>query len=363
MRENTSPDKALDGSALRVAVALSGGVDSAVAAALYKERGADVFALTMRLQDDDNTDDAARVAAALGIPHHIIDLRDLFASCVMDYFADSYLDGETPVPCVRCNRLIKFGALMDAAKEMGAQALVTGHYARRVETPEGAQLHTGDDPARDQSYFLSALTQAQIDFLRFPLAEMTKDDTRAIAASLGLSVAQKPDSQDICFVPCGDYASVLQRLRPEAFTRGNIVDEAGNILGTHDGIAHFTVGQRKGLNLSARKGDNNAPLFVLALDAAKNQVIVGPREALAKRIVTLTDLNWLGGDVPAGGLPVTVKLRSMQAPVAATFHKLDDGKSGEIHLSEPVFGVAAGQAGVMYDGTHLLGGGRIVGAR
>jgi tRNA-specific 2-thiouridylase len=215
----------------KTAVALSGGVDSATAAALLKEQGADVIALTMLLREGDDAADARRVAEALSIPHHVIDFRSQFAACVAQPFAESYLRGETPNPCALCNRFIKFGALMEAAKRLGAAALATGHYARRVETPDGAQLHRGADEGRDQSYFLFALTQAQIDFLRFPLGEMTKAQTREMAARYALPVANKPDSQDICFVPNGDYVSVLEKLRPDAAAAGEIVDEAGRVLG------------------------------------------------------------------------------------------------------------------------------------
>ena len=341
----------------RIAVALSGGVDSAVVAALLKEQGADVVTLTMLLQKDDRPDDAVRVAQSLGLEHHIIDLTDLFAREVMADFADIYAKGETPIPCVTCNRLIKFGALMDAAKQHGAQALATGHYARRVETPMGAQLHRGDDQNKDQSYFLFALSQEQIDFLRFPLGERTKEETRNIAARHALPVAQKKDSQDICFVPCGDYVSVLEKLKPDALLAGHIVDQAGNVLGSHKGIVHFTVGQRKGLNLSDRVGDNNEPLFVIGLNAEKRQVIVGPREALAKTEVILRDVNWLAGGPAPDYMPVSVRLRSAQQPQQARFSL--QGDRGLLRLAQPAFGVAPGQAGVIYQGSRVLGGGWI----
>lgn len=347
----------------RVAVALSGGVDSAVTAALLKDLGADVVALTMRLQKDDQPEDAVRVAQTLGIPHHIIDMTEPFASCVIAEFAKSYMRGETPVPCALCNRQIKFGLLMDAAKEHGAMALATGHYAQRLETPTGPQLHKGADPLKDQSYFLFALSQAQIDFLRFPLGGFTKEETRALAERYVLPVAQKKDSQDICFVPSGDYVSVLEKLKPEALQGGDIVDQSGCVLGHHKGIVHFTVGQRKGLNLSARTGDHNEPLFVLGLEASTRRVIVGPREALAKQDVTLRDLNWLGEEGGAAdlaeGLPVTVRLRSSQQPQSARFFKHE----GVIRLENPVYGVAPGQAGVIYQDSRVLGGGWISGAK
>lgn len=341
------------------AVALSGGVDSAVAAALIKEQGVDVVTLTMRLQKEDRVDDAAQVAAALGLPHHIIDLTDIFAASVMEPFAESYERGETPSPCVHCNRLIKFGALMEAAKALGAEALVTGHYARRVETASGAQLHKGDNPVRDQSYFLSALTQEQIDFMRLPLGAMDKNETRALALRYNLPIAHKPDSQDICFVPCGDYGAIVKQLRPNAFQKGEITDQAGCLLGHHHGLASFTIGQRKGLNLGLRKGDHNKPLFVLALDAKSNRVIVGPHEALARRIVRLREVTWLGDVVPTQGMNVTTKLRSTQTPIAARFFWAEDGE-GQLHLDALTYGVATGQRAALYDGSRLLGGGWIV---
>ncbi len=344
----------------RFAVALSGGVDSAVAAALIKEQGVPVIALTMRLQKEDETDDAAQVAAALRIPHHIIDMTGLFESCVMMPFANSYVRGETPSPCVHCNRLIKFGALMETAKTLGAEALVTGHYARRVETKSGAALHKGDDPARDQSYFLSALTQEQIDFMRLPLGSMGKSETRALALRYNLPVAQKPDSQDICFVPCGNYTSIVQKLCPDAFQKGAITDQEGCVLGHHHGLASFTIGQRKGLNLGLRKGDHNEPLFVLALDAKNNRVIVGPHEALMRHTVHLREVTWLGDSVPAQGLAVTTKLRSTQAPISARFFCAEGGGGGKLHLDAPAYGVATGQRAALYDGSRLLGGGWIV---
>ena len=341
----------------RIAVALSGGVDSAVVAALLKEQGADVVALTMLLQKTDRPHDAVAIAQSLGIEHHIVDLTDVFAREVMADFASVYAKGETPIPCVTCNRLIKFGALMDIAKQHGAQALATGHYARRVETSEGVQLHRGDDPLKDQSYFLFALSQEQLDFLRFPLGTITKETTREIAARYALPVAQKKDSQDICFVPCGDYVSVLEKLKPEAIQSGEIVDQTGRVLGSHKGIVHFTVGQRKGLNLSDRVGDHNEPLFVLRLDAASRRVIVGPRSALAQSEVRLRDINWLCTDLRPSDMPVSVRLRSAQQPQSARLSIQDS--QALIKLDQPAFGVAPGQAGVIYQGSRVLGGGWI----
>lgn len=346
----------------RVGVALSGGVDSAVAAALLKQGGAEVVGLTMLLQKSDRPDDAVRVAAALDIPLHIIDLTERFASCVMQTFANTYKAGQTPNPCVVCNRNIKFGDLMQVAKDQGMEALATGHYVRRIEQNGMAELHRALDMVRDQSYFLFALTQAQIDFARFPLGNLGKAQTREIASQLGLPVAAKPDSQDICFVSAGDYAGVVERLSPGAGQSGEIVDPSGRVLGRHNGIIHFTIGQRRGLAIGNRSGDSNEPLYVLRLDAGRRQVVVGPREALAQAQVKLRNVNWLAADVEAAnGVTVTVKLRSTQEPVQARFFlREEDGNSdGLIVLDEPVYGVSPGQAGVVYNESRLLGGGWI----
>lgn len=346
----------------RVAVALSGGVDSAVTAALLKDLGADVVALSMRLQKDDKPDDAVRVAEFLNVPLQILDMTEAFASCVIKDFLETYRRGETPVPCARCNRHLKFGALMDAAKASGAQALATGHYARRMEMAGRVELHKAVDPLKDQSYFLFALTSQQIDFLRFPLGEMTKEETRALALRYQLPVAQKKDSQDICFVPDGDYVHVLEELDPDVMQSGEIVDQQGQVLGHHAGIVNFTVGQRKGLNLSSRTGDHNAPLFVLSLDPVSRRVVVGPREALAQSEVHLRELNWLADDLLSGGdhveeagLAVTARLRSAQHPQPARFYS----GTNLLRLAQPSFGVAPGQAGVIYQESRLLGGGWI----
>ncbi len=348
-----------DLSGKRVAVALSGGVDSAVVAALLKEQGADVVCLTMLVQKTDTAEAAAQIARNIGVEHYIIDLTARFESCVMEAFADSYLRGQTPSPCVHCNRHLKFGDLMEVAKEKGCEALATGHYVRRREGNSGTKLHQAIDLSRDQSYFLFSLSQEQLNFSRFPLGDKTKKDIRAMAQERGLPFADKKDSQDICFVPDGDYVSVVERLRPEAKRSGNIVDQEGCVLGQHDGIIHFTVGQRKGLGLSARAGDDNDPLYVVALDAAKGEVAVGPREALARKQVELRDLNWLDREVPAEGLVVTVRLRSTQQPVPARFFREGEA-GGRIVLDEPMYGVSPGQAGVIYHESRVLGGGWIV---
>lgn len=347
----------------KVAIAMSGGVDSSVVAAMLKDKGHEVIGLTMLLQETDTGEDAISVAKQIGIEHHCIDLRKEFAEQVMGYFFDAYASGQTPSPCVKCNRFIKFGKLIESAKEYGAEALLTGHYAQRIEGQEVAELHMGTDLYKDQSYFLFALSQEQIDFIRFPLAEKTKDETRAIAEKYNLTVAQKADSQDICFVPDGNYIDVLKQHRPDDIKPGEIVDQNGEVLGQHKGVVYFTVGQRKGLNLGARTGDNNEPLFVLELDAKQKRVVVGPREALRKTEVMLTDVNWLATPVPDAGVKVGVRLRSSQAQVPATFFLNSDGAgTGRIVLDKPQYGVAKGQAGVIYHNSRVLGGGWISGA-
>ncbi|MFA5040383.1 MAG: tRNA 2-thiouridine(34) synthase MnmA [Bdellovibrionales bacterium] len=348
----------------RILVAMSGGVDSSVTAAVLKQQGYDVEGVTLLLHEQGDhprrhIEDAQKVAAIIGVPHHVLDLRKEFLKNVIGDLADTYAKGETPNPCARCNKMIKFGALISMAREIGAAALATGHYARLVAGKEGTELHCAEDKTRDQSYFLFLASQEQLDFLRFPLGEMkNKAETRIQAERFGLPVAAKPDSQDICFVPSGDYAGLVERLRPEAASPGDIVDEAGNTLGQHNGIIYFTVGQRRGINISGREGDNNEPLYVVRLNAEKKQVVVGPKASLMQKEVYLHDVNWLGGDVPEEGIAVKVKLRSAQSPAEATFQMLGAGR-GLITLAEAAFGIAPGQAGVIYDGTRVLGGGWI----
>ena len=360
-----------DPKATRIVVAMSGGVDSSVTAALLAEQGYDVVGVTLQLYDygtavdrkgaccaGQDIYDARQVAEKIGIPHYVLDYESKFSQSVMDDFADSYLRGETPIPCVRCNQRVKFRDLLDMARDLGAEALATGHYVRREMGADGAELHRAVDDARDQSYFLFTTTQSQLDYLRFPLGGMmSKVETRALADRYALPVASKPDSQDICFVPNGDYASVVAKLRPGGIDPGDIVDESGKVMGNHEGIIHFTVGQRKGLNFS-RAGENNEPLYVLRIDAEKRQVVVGPKTSLAQQTVSLREINWLGGVVPPEGIKVKVKLRSAQPPLAAIFKMQEEGR-GLITLDEAAFGVAPGQAGVIYDGERVLGGGWI----
>jgi tRNA-specific 2-thiouridylase len=349
----------------RIVVAMSGGVDSSVAAALMARAGHDVVGITLQLYPGDTPAkkgsccagqdiyDAKTVAAKLGIPHYVLDYESRFREKVIADFADTYARGETPIPCVRCNERVKFADLLDTARELGADALATGHYVRRIESANGAQLHAAQETARDQSYFLFATTQAQLDYLRFPVGDMDKGAVRAIAAEFGLITADKPDSQDICFVPEGRYTNVINRLRPDAARPGEIVDLSGAVLGRHDGITHFTVGQRKGLGLSG----NEEPLFVIRLDAAKARVIVGPRAALASSSITLRDVNWLAPS--SAPMDCTVKVRSMRPPVAATVTPLPGG-AARVDLAAPEDAIAPGQACVFYDGSRVLGGGWIV---
>lgn len=348
----------------RIVIAMSGGVDSSVAAALIARAGHQAIGVTLQLYSASQSarkgaccagqdiQDAKRVAETLNIPHYVLDYEARFKKAVIDNFADTYAKGETPVPCVQCNEKVKFADMMDMARELGADAMATGHYVRRVEGAGGAELHAAAEDSRDQSYFLFATTRAQLDYLRFPVGDMPKNDVRAIAAELGLVTAAKPDSQDICFVPQGRYTTVIDRIRPNAARAGEIVDGNGQVLGRHDGITHFTVGQRKGLGLSG----NGEPLFVLKLDAANARVVVGPRSALAATSFTLRNVNWL---VESRALDCQIKVRSMRPPVPARVVPLEGG-GARVELAMPEDAVAPGQACVFYDGQRVLGGGWIM---
>ncbi len=357
----------------RIVVAMSGGVDSSVTAALLHEQGHEVIGITLQLYDHgaavgkkgaccagQDIHDAARVCETLGVPHYVLNYQDKFKESVMDDFVETYLAGATPIPCVRCNQTVKFKDLLQTARDLGAECMATGHYIQRVVGDDGrAQLHRGADHSKDQSYFLFATTQEQLDFLRFPLGGMSKDETRALATKYGLSVADKPDSQDICFVPTGGYAKVIEKLHPGASEPGEIIHLDGTRLGIHQGIIHYTVGQRRGLNI----GGTMDPLYVVRVDAEKKQVIVGPKEALAVESFVIQELNWLG-DVPLNGRSdeVMVKMRSMQKPVPAYIEPMENG-SARVILKTPQEGTAPGQACVFYDGERLLGGGWIIAQR
>jgi tRNA-specific 2-thiouridylase len=352
---------------------MSGGVDSSVVAALLKYAGYDVVGVTLQLYDfgaalkkqgaccaGQDIHDARRVAEALGIPHYVLDYESRFRQQVMEDFADTYLKGSTPIPCIRCNQTVKFSDLLSTARDLGADAMATGHYIRRTLAANGApELSRAADPDRDQSYFLFATTREQLDFLRFPLGGMKKPDVRRAASALGLQVAAKPDSQDICFVPQGKYSDIVEKLRPGAAEAGDIVHMDGRIMGRHEGVIRYTIGQRRGLGLATGE-----PLFVVKLDAPNKRVIVGPREALATAALTIGETNWLGegslADACAAGAPALARVRSTRAPVLGRM-TLIDGAPG-FRFDTPEEGVAPGQACVLYaapDGRAVLGGGFI----
>jgi len=350
----------------RVVVAMSGGVDSSVTAALLVDQGYGVVGMTLQLYDHgaavkkanaccagQDIHDARRVADRIGIPHYVLDYEDRFRDQVIDDFVDAYVAGETPIPCVRCNQTVKFNDLLATARDLGAAALATGHYVRRVSGSARPQLHRAIDLDRDQSYFLFATAASQLDFLRFPLGELTKAETRRLAASYDLPVSAKPDSQDICFVPDGNYARLVSRLRPGALDAGDIVDLDGCVLGRHDGVIHFTVGQRRRLGI----GGTDEPLYVVRLNPDRRRVVVGPREALATTTIVLHDVNWLAQPDEIGD-EVDIKIRSTMAPVAARVQRLPDRRA-RIDFAMPEYGVSPGQACVFYDGTRVLGGGWI----
>lgn len=353
----------------RIVVAMSGGVDSSVVAALLKKQGYDVIGITLQLYDHgeaieaSNTccagkdiHDARRVAEMLDIPHYVLDYENRFSTAVMEEFADSYLSGETPIPCVSCNQKIKFNDLLRTAHELGASALATGHYISSRLGPSGWEMHSAADAERDQSYFLFATTREQLKFLRFPLGGMHKAETRELARKFDLKVAEKSDSQDICFVPTGRYTQVIEKLRPGAAVAGDIVSIDGEVLGRHDGIINYTIGQRRGLGIAASEA-----LYVVRLDAERGEVVVGPRESLRATNIWLKDVNWLG-DVPLEslgerGIDLNVKIRSTGAASPATVSQ-EDGKT-LVRLHDGEDGVSPGQACVFYDGTRIMGGGWI----
>ncbi len=352
----------------RVVVAMSGGVDSSVVAAMLHEEGYEVIGITLQLYDHgamvnkkgaccagQDIHDARRVADTLGIPHYVLNYENKFKESVMDDFVETYLAGETPIPCVKCNQSVKFKDLLQTARELGADVMATGHYVQRKEDGGIAHMFRAEDTSRDQSYFLFATTREQLDFLRFPLGHLkNKDETRALAARYGLAVADKPDSQDICFVPSGGYAKVIEKLRPGALEPGEVVHMDGTVLGTHEGIINYTVGQRKGLGISSADA-----LYVIKLNPEKHQVIVGPREALLSQHVYIRDLNWLDSSAPAAR-EVQVRLRSMHPGAAASLEDMGQGRA-RILLHEPQSAVTPGQACVIYDGNRVLGGGWITG--
>ncbi|MDB2415354.1 tRNA 2-thiouridine(34) synthase MnmA [Rickettsiales bacterium] len=349
----------------KLVVAMSGGVDSSVVAAMLHKEGYDVIGATMQLYDHgvavekkgaccagSDIYDAKRVAEQIGFPHYILNYEDIFKEEVIEEFADSYLRGETPIPCVKCNQSVKFRDMFKVAKDLGADALVTGHYVQKID----GKMHKGADPTKDQSYFLFATTKEQLEYVHFPLGGLHKEETRKLAEEYGLKVANKPDSQDICFVPDGSYAKIVEKLRPGALCSGEIIHVDGKVIGTHDGIINYTIGQRKGLGIGWHE-----PLYVVRLDARKNQVIVGPEEELGCKEFRLKEVNWLGqGEfIPDGGVQISIKSRSTQNAVGATIYPLEND-CAKVILDNPQRAITSGQACVFYDNDMVLGGGWIV---
>lgn len=356
----------------RVVVAMSGGVDSSAVAAQLASEGYDVVGVTLQLYDHGaalakkgaccagrDIHDARRVAETMGFPHYVLDYENTFREAVIDEFADAYLAGATPVPCIRCNERVKFKDLLNTARDLDADCMATGHYIQRKDGAVGPELHMAADPARDQSYFLFSTTAEQLAYLRFPLGHLeSKAETRALASNFGLTVADKPDSQDICFVPNGNYAAVIEKLRPGAADPGEIVDVQGHVLGQHRGVIHYTIGQRRGLGI----GGLEDPLYVVKLDPDLKQVVVGPKEALSTRIIPLREINWLG-DEPLENRkewPILVKVRSTRPPREAILRPIS-AVEAEVELLSPEEGVSPGQACVFYEseGSRVLGGGWI----
>ena len=361
----------------RIVVAMSGGVDSSVTAALLVNAGFDVIGLTMQLYDHgkalqkkgaccagSDINDARSVANKLGIPHYVLNYETLFQDQVMEDFADAYLKGQTPIPCVKCNQTVKFTDMFDRAKKLGASAMATGHYIRRKRKFGKPALYRGIDNFKDQSYFLFATTTEQLEFLRFPLGSLTKDETRNVAKLYGLNVAEKPDSQDICFVPEGKYADVVRKLRPGSIDKGDIVDVKGNILGQHNGIIDYTIGQRKGIGVGGRKGveDKDSILYVIELDSHQNRVIVGPKEYLKCKEIEINECNWITSKFKKTNTEVLVKLRNSSEPIPGKINvDLEAGYSA-LYFDQPQYGVSTGQAAVIYnpeDEAQVLGGGWI----
>ncbi len=356
----------------RVVVAMSGGVDSSVVAAHLADEGYEVVGVTLQLYDHGaalakkgaccagiDIHDARRVAEERGFPHYVLDYENIFKDAVIDEFADSYLAGATPVPCIRCNERVKFKDLLETARDLEADCMATGHYIQRKDGPNGPELHSAEDANRDQSYFLFSTTPEQLDYLRFPLGHLpSKDATREMASQYGLAVADKPDSQDICFVPNGDYASVIEKLRPGAAEPGEIVHSDGRVLGTHDGVIHYTIGQRRGLGI----GGLSEPLYVVKLDVDTKQVVVGPKELLATRTIPVREINWLGDEpfTSRDEWHLKVKVRSTRPPRAAVIRPISETEA-EVELLTPEEGISPGQACVFYaeEGSRIFGGGWI----
>ena len=352
----------------KIVVAMSGGVDSSTVAALLHSQGHEVIGVTLQLYDHgvalekkgaccagQDIYDAQMVAEKLGIPHYVLDYESIFKESVIEEFADSYIRGETPIPCVRCNQSVKFKDLFKVAKDLGADALATGHYIQRKMVDGKACLYQGADDKKDQSYFLFATTQEQLNFLMFPLGHLDKEKTRKLAKSFGLEIADKPDSQDICFVPNGDYKKVIEKVRPGALESGNIILKDGTVIGRHSGIINFTVGQRRGIGIA-----HKSPLYVIKIDAENNNVVVGEKEDLAGHEVYLKDTNWLADEIPTGGMECDVKLRSVHKGLKATIFKKSGSDKAYVKLDQPYEGITPGQACVAYHDKKLLGGGWII---